>query len=96
MSALAGSLSAAPIAHADDTDEAFLSSIGSVGITYSSPENAVQAGHLVCGLLDRGKAKVDIARSIVGKDFGGNPMDAWHAGYFVGAGVAAYCPQYRG
>lgn len=92
---LAGALlclagAAAPTAHADATDDAFLAALRSKGITYGSPESAIVAAHEVCDELDLGRQKVDIANNVMRN----SNLDAYHAGYFVGVSIRAYCPNY--
>lgn len=96
--ALLGTLGTASAAHADDVDDAFLQSVKSAGIKYSSPEKAIAAGHRVCDLLDQGKTKAQVAAILMIRNVcaeAGELMDPYCAGYFVGASVAAYCPRYR-
>jgi hypothetical protein len=87
--ALLGPLgAAAPTAHADAADDAFLSARRSKGISFGSPTAAVIAGHEVCDELSRGRTSVatDVTKN--------SNLDGYHAGYFVGASVSAYCPKY--
>ena len=85
---------AASIAHADpaNVDERYLAALSSHGITYTSPEVAIAAGHLVCTKLDGGEAPTDVAKDVMNS----SSLDGYHAGYFVGASIGAYCPQYAG
>lgn len=95
--AMFGSPATAPIAHAMDADSAFLESLDSVGIKYTSPEKAVAAGHYVCQLLDQGKTKGQVAARVMIRNVCPSSciMDPYLAGYFVGASVSAYCPEYQ-
>ena len=81
---------AAPTAHAEAPDEAFLAALRSQGIDATSPAAANAAGHAVCADLDHCKTPLDVAHDVVNST---NQVDS-HAGYLVGSGVAAYCPQY--
>lgn len=93
--ALLGPLgAAASTAYADpsDLDARFLAALDSHGITYASPEVGIAAGHLVCTKLDGGKKPTDVAQDVMNN----STLDGYHAGYFVGASIAAYCPQYSG
>jgi hypothetical protein len=85
---------AASPAHADpaDVDERYLAALSSHGITYTSPEVGIAAGHLVCTKLDGGEAPTDVAKDVMNS----SSLDGYHAGYFVGASIGAYCPQYAG
>jgi len=90
VAALLGPLGAAPTAHADATDDAFLAVLRAHGISYESPQSAIIAGHLVCHQLALGKKQDDIATDVMNS----STLDAYHAGYFVGVAERAYCPQY--
>ena len=90
-------------AHADpvDADAKFLAALSSQGITYASPEAMIAAGHAVCAELDRGETPARIAHDVMNhKDLRslltGSNLAAHHAGFFVGASIAAYCPKYLG
>lgn len=84
-------LGAVPTARADTNDNKFLSSLRSEGITEHLPADyAIQAAHAICENLDAGKSPKEMASEMVGK--GG--MTAYHAGYFVGASIENYCPQF--
>jgi Protein of unknown function (DUF732) len=80
----------APIAHADSTDDAFLTALTSKGIHFGSPDKAFVAGHEVCDELGTGKTPVQVASTVQSN----SAMDGYHAGFFVGAAIRAYCPQY--
>jgi hypothetical protein len=89
--ALLGPLvAAAPIAHADATDDAFLAALKAKGIQYGSPDKASVAGHEVCDELAGGKTPVQVASTVQSN----SSLDGYHAGYFVGVSIRAYCPQY--
>ncbi len=83
---------ATPTAHADAIDNAFLAAVKIKGISFASPQAAIIAGHEVCDELDLGKQKSDVANEVMTN----SQMDGYHAGFFVGASVAAYCPRYHG
>lgn len=82
---------ATPTAQADGVDDAFLNAVKGKGINFSSPQAAILAGHQVCDELDQGRHKADVANDLAK---GGN-LDGYHAGYFVGLSVAAYCPRHH-
>jgi hypothetical protein len=88
--ALAPVASVAPIAHADATDDAFLSALRAKGIHFGSPDKAFIAGHEVCDELANGKTAVQVASTVQSN----SDMDGYHAGFFVGAAIRAYCPQF--
>ncbi|GAB4927312.1 DUF732 domain-containing protein [Mycobacterium avium] len=97
--ALLGPAGAAGLtAHADpaDDDAKFLAALSSQGITYTSPEVMIAAGHAACTELDRGETPARVAWDVMrNKDvLTGSNLAAHHAGFFVGASIAAYCPKY--
>jgi hypothetical protein len=89
--ALLGPLAAVSTAHADSNDDKFLSILRQEGITdHVSPAHAIQAGHTVCQKLDDGAKPSDVVTDVLNS----SSMPAYHSGYFVGAAIKAYCPQY--
>jgi hypothetical protein len=91
--ALLGLVAAAiPTAHADAVDTNFLSALKAKGITFASSEAAIVAGHQVCDELDQGKATQDVANDVMQQ----SSLDGYHAGFFVGVSVAAFCPRHAG
>ena len=87
---LLGTLGAAPTAHADATDDAFLAALTAKGNKFETREKALIAGHEVCDELDGGKTPVQVASTVQAN----SNLDGYHAGYFVGVSISAYCPQY--
>ena len=91
---------AASTAHADpaDADAKFLAALGSEGITFASPEVMVAAGHVACTQLDQGETPAQVAQDVMNnKDvLTSSNLDAHHAGFVVGASIAAYCPEHLG
>ena len=81
---------AAPTAHADAVDDTFLSALKSKGINFASPQAAIIAGHEVCDELDLGRQPSDVA-SDVQKN---SNLDGYHAGFFIGVSIAAFCPRH--
>jgi hypothetical protein len=91
--ALLGLVAAAiPTAHADAVDTNFLNALKSKGITFASSQAAIIAGHQVCDELDQGKATQDVANDVMQQ----SSLDGYHAGFFVGVSVAAFCPRHAG
>jgi hypothetical protein len=81
----------APAAHADaDTSSSFLSALTSRGITFGSRQAAIAAGREVCDELDQGKQASDVANTVMTQ----SNLDGYHAGFFVGASIAAMCPRH--
>jgi len=82
---------ATPTAHADTVDDAFLNAVRAHGINFSTSQSAIIAAHQVCDELDSGRAKSDVANDVMGS----SNLDGYHAGYFVGASIAAFCPRHH-
>jgi hypothetical protein len=83
-------LRAAPTAHADPTDDAFVAALSAHGIVHDSARAEITAGHLVCHQLDMGKTQEQIATDVMNS----SSLDGANAGYFVAVAERAYCPQY--
>lgn len=78
--------------HADTTDDRFLAALRSEGITdHVSIAHAIEAGHFVCVKLDNGVSPNDVANDVLNS----SSMPAYHAGFFVGASIDAYCPRHK-
>lgn len=82
----------APPAHADAVDGNFVNALNSRGITFASPQAAIVAAHEVCDELDSGRASSDIANDVMQQ----SSLDGYHAGFFVGVSIAAFCPRHEG
>jgi len=85
-----GALGTGPTARADPTDDAFLTALRAKNINYPTPESALIAGHDVCHELGLGRTPPQVASDVMGN----SQLDGYHAGYFVGASMRAYCPRY--
>ena len=83
---------AAPTAHADYAVESsdFLGALSSRGITFAARQAAIAAGHEVCDELDQGRQASDVANNVMTQ----TDLDGYHAGFFVGVSIAAFCPRY--
>ena len=91
VAALLAPLGAVSTAHADTNDSKFLALLKSEGISdHLSADHAIQAAHEVCAQLDSGKSPSDVANDVLNS----SEMPAYHCGYFVGAAIKVYCPQY--
>jgi hypothetical protein len=89
--ALIGPMGAVSTAHADTNDNNFIAMMNSEGITdHVSPAHAIEAAHSVCTKLDGGETPTQVANDVLNS----SSMPAYHAGYFVGAAIKVYCPQY--
>ncbi|KZS82117.1 DUF732 domain-containing protein [Mycobacterium persicum] len=71
-------------------DAAFISQMESVGVTFSSPQAAVQEGHQVCTELAAGATGSQIASEILSQ----TNLTSKQAAYFVVYATKDYCPQY--
>jgi hypothetical protein len=80
-----------PVVHADAIDDTFLAALRSKGINYGTPVTALTAAHEVCDELDIGRSTQEVANEVIHN----SNLDGYHAGYFVGAAVRAYCPGHR-
>jgi hypothetical protein len=79
-----------PSARADPNDDKFIGALQSQGVTFQSPEAAIGAAHEVCRRLDQGESETQVSQDVINE----TDLDPYHAGYFVGASVGAYCPQF--
>ncbi|MCV7350955.1 DUF732 domain-containing protein [Mycobacterium parmense] len=83
---------AAPNARGDAVDDAFIGALKAKNITFESPATAINSGHLVCHELDLGSTPEQTAQDVMNS----SQLDGYHAGYFVGVSIRAYCPKYAG
>ena len=83
---------AAPTAHADYAVDSsnFLGALSSRGITFTARQAAIAAGHEVCAELDQGKQASDVGNDVMTQ----TNLDGYHAGFFVGVSIAAFCPRH--
>jgi hypothetical protein len=83
---------AAPTAHADYAVDSsnFLGALTSKGITFASRQAAIAAGHEVCDELDQGRQASDVGNDVMTQ----TNLDGYHAGFFVGVSIAAFCPRH--
>jgi hypothetical protein len=89
--ALLGPLGVVSPARADTNDTKFLSILQKEGITdHISSAHAIEAGHMVCQKLDGGATPSQVATDVLDS----SNMPEYHCGYFVGAAIKVYCPQY--
>jgi hypothetical protein len=90
--ALLGLQAAVATAHADAIDSQFLATLKSAGIgDQASSAHAIEAGHFVCVKLDNGATPAQVESDV--KSSSGLPE--YHAGFFVGASINAYCPRHK-
>jgi hypothetical protein len=76
-------------AGASTTDDSFIDQMTSVGITFTSPQEAVKEGHQVCRELASGKTGTDVASEVLSH----TDLTTKQAAYFVVGATKTYCPQ---
>lgn len=82
-------IGAAGTAGATTADVAFLAQMDKLGISFSSPADAIKDGHKVCQELASGKTGTDIATEVLQQ----TNLTSHQAAYFVVDATHAYCPQ---
>jgi hypothetical protein len=84
----------APLAKADDNDQAFIETLDKYGLQYGKPLKAtLMAKTFVCGELDADpSATLDDVVSGVADNTNWSYADS---AYFAGVAIAAYCPKYK-
>ncbi|OBH51567.1 DUF732 domain-containing protein [Mycobacterium sp. E2479] len=90
VAGLLGVLGASATAGATSADDEFLAALKAKGINYESADAAVNSGHTVCHELDMGQTPEQVANNVLSSSH----LDSYHAGYFVGVSIKAYCPKY--
>lgn len=85
-----GSVAAASPAAASSADDTFITKMKAKGIIFTSPENAVRAGQLVCTELAAGRNETDVAIEARNESL----LSAQQATYFVVEATNVYCPQF--
>jgi Protein of unknown function (DUF732) len=76
-------------ASASTVDDAFLAQMDNLGISFSSPADAIKDGHKVCQELASGKTGTDVASEVLKQ----TNLTSHQAAYFVVDATHAYCPQ---
>jgi Protein of unknown function (DUF732) len=84
-------VSAAPTS-ADPTDDAFVAALAKERIVLSDDNTAIAAAHTVCAGLDKSNKSGILAMKLMK----GTDLSLKQSGYFIGASISAYCPQYIG
>jgi Protein of unknown function (DUF732) len=79
-------------AGAGTADDAFIAQMTSLGINFTSPQEAVKEGHQVCSELAGGKTGTDVASEVLGQ----TDLTTKQAAYFVVDATKVYCPQFSG
>ncbi|ORV92947.1 hypothetical protein AWC11_06750 [Mycobacterium interjectum] len=82
-------LATAGAAGASTADDAFITEMRGLGVTFTSPQEAIQEGHQVCRELAAGKTGTDVATEVLSQ----TNLTTKQAAYFVVDAAQAYCPQ---
>jgi hypothetical protein len=79
---------AAP-AHADPTNDSFLSALSNAGIGYNDPNATAALGQSICPMLvEPGKSFASVASTV-----GNQGISPEMASFFTGIAISMYCPQ---
>lgn len=73
------------------TDELFLKALGTAGLHYGGPDQAVKAGRTLCDLADNGKTDGEILAILMKHN---DLLSNARANTFMDIAYQAYCPQY--
>ena len=76
-------------AGASTADDAFITEMRGLGVTFTSPQEAVKAGHQVCKELAAGRTGTEVATEVLSQ----TNLTTKQAAYFVVDATQAYCPQ---
>jgi Protein of unknown function (DUF732) len=93
---VAAMISLAAPAHADPgeggggDDAGFLAALNKVGISYSSPAQAISSGRAVCECLSNGESGLELVHDVKTHNPG---MDMENASNFAMIAAKFYCPQ---
>lgn len=90
--AAVGTAGTAAASSVQTADQAFLSQMQSLGITFPSTQAAVRAGHQVCTELAAGQTPIAVTVQI----FRHTNLTPPQAASVVIAATNAYCPQFSG
>jgi hypothetical protein len=92
VSMCAAALLAAPLAHADQTDDAFVGALTKNGIPVTDRDSATAIAQSVCDGFDQHQKSSLLVLKLM-KQSG---MSLKQSSYFVGVAISAYCPEYVG
>ncbi len=90
VATFAAMIGAAAPAHADSTDDSFITSLNAAGITFNDPNNAIGAGKWVCDTVKGGTQMSDVVDTLKSKN--ANLSDE-KANKFAGIAANSYCPD---
>ncbi|OBI42873.1 DUF732 domain-containing protein [Mycobacterium colombiense] len=85
-------LAAAPLGHADTTDQKFLAALEAQGIIdQASAGHAIEAAHYVCARLDTGETPMEVMQDVLAS----SGLPEFHTGFFVAQSIYSYCPRHK-
>jgi hypothetical protein len=79
-------------ASADPNDGAFVDALAKGGIILPDQSAAISMAHTVCTALDQSNRSGILAMKVMKE----TDLSMKQSGYFIGAAISAYCPQYIG
>lgn len=79
-------------ASADPTDDAFLGALSNYGIVMNDGNSAISLAHTVCAGFDKNPNSNVMAMRVMKEA----NLTLKQSGFFVGASISAYCPQWKG
>lgn len=79
-------------ASADPNDGAFVDALAKGGIVFPDHNAAISMAHKVCTGLDQSNMSGILAMKLMKE----TDLSMKQSGYFIGAAISAYCPQYIG
>jgi hypothetical protein len=89
---VAASLFSVAPASADPNDGAFVDALAKGGIGLPDDNAAIAMAHSVCAGLDQHNKTSLLAMKLMKE----TDLSMKQSGYFIGAAISAYCPQYVG
>lgn len=90
LAGLFGLFATAPVARADASDDKFLALLKKDDINHTSTPAAIAAGRKVCEYLDTGMNLTNVEQDVENS----SGLPDYDTGFFVGAAIKAYCPQF--
>ena len=90
LMSVAALLGPAPVARADAADTQFLNMLKKDDINHTSSQAAIAAGRKVCEYLDTGMNLTNVEQDVENS----SGLPDYDTGFFVGAAIKAYCPQF--
>lgn len=84
---VAAYLLTAPPAQADVAEDAFINALDSEGITYPNRGYAINAGHILCGQLNRGASLIRVVTNLYAE----SELTLDQSAFMVGASIGSFC-----